>query len=80
MRTIRAERGSMRRKSAASVCRATSAIAPGHFDASRAAAYDHERKEALLLSIVLRQLGAFKRGQNFASYGGGVLDALKTGA
>ena len=28
--------------------------------------------------VVLRQLGAFKRSQNFASYGGGVLDALKT--
>src|SRR6185437_1162929 len=49
-----------------------------HFNAGRAATYDHEREQALLLIFVLRELGTLKRGQNFASYCGGILDALKT--
>jgi len=67
----------MRRKSAASVCIAISAMAPAISTPVAAAADDHESEQASLFSHIGRHFGPLERDQDATADARGVFDALE---
>ena len=69
-------RGSIRRKSLASLARDLG-DGPGHFDAGRSPTDDDESEQTLPLGIVAGELGLLERQQNTSANAGRVFDALE---